>query len=103
MPRYSRVALFSPGRPEISPGRLRSKFGYDDPMRVAMVNTNRIKPPIGPLGLEYVAEALVAAGHEVRILDLCWADDPDEAIRAFLSHTEFGLVGISIRNTDDCS
>jgi len=32
-------------------------------MHVALVNTNRIKPPIAPIGLEYVAEAINAAGH----------------------------------------
>jgi len=44
-------------------------------MRVALVNTNRMKPPIAPIGLEYVAEALGAAGHRVEVLDLCWADE----------------------------
>jgi len=72
-------------------------------MRVALVNPNRIKPPISPLGLEYVAEGLLAAGHEVNILDLCWEEQPDMAIPAFFNSREYGLVGISIRNTDDCS
>lgn len=72
-------------------------------MLVALVNLNRIKPPISPLGLEYVGEALLAAGHEVNILDLCWEEEPEEAIAAFFSDREYGLVGISIRNTDDCS
>lgn len=72
-------------------------------MRVALVNTNRIKPPISPLGLEYVAETLLAAGHEVTILDLCWDEQPEKVIPRFFSTQEYGLVGISIRNTDDCS
>ena len=72
-------------------------------MRVALVNTNRIKPPISPLGLEYVAEALLAARHEVSILDLCWEEPPEKVIPRFFSTQEYALVGISIRNTDDCS
>ena len=72
-------------------------------MRVALVNPNRIKPPISPLGLEYVAEGLLAAGHEVNILDLCWEEQPEKAIPAFFNGREYGLVGLSIRNTDDCS
>ena len=72
-------------------------------MRVALVNSNRIQPPVAPLGLEYVAEALLAAGHEVRILDLCWEEQPEKAIQGFFNDREYGLVGISIRNTDDCS
>jgi radical SAM superfamily enzyme YgiQ (UPF0313 family) len=72
-------------------------------MRVALVNTNRIRPPVSPIGLEYVAEALLAAGHEVSILDLCWEEAPGRSIRDFFTGREYGLVGITIRNTDDCS
>jgi len=71
-------------------------------VNVALVNTNRIQPPIAPIGLDYVAEALNAAGHHVEILDLCWADDWDAAIASFLDGTSFGLIGVTLRNTDDC-
>jgi radical SAM superfamily enzyme YgiQ (UPF0313 family) len=71
-------------------------------MRVALVNTNRIKPPIAPIGLEYVAEALNCAGHHVEVLDLCWADDWEIAIASFLDKGKFDLIGITLRNTDDC-
>ena len=72
-------------------------------MHVALVNTNRIQPPIAPIGLDYVAEALNAAGHHVEILDLCWADDGDSAIAGFFNDggVDFGLVGVTLRNTDD--
>lgn len=72
-------------------------------MHVALVNTNRIKPPIAPIGLEYVAEALNAAGHHVEVLDLCWADDWSPAIVNFLNETNFDLIGVTLRNTDDCA
>jgi radical SAM superfamily enzyme YgiQ (UPF0313 family) len=71
-------------------------------MHVVLVNTNRIKPPIAPIGLEYVAEALHAAGHDVEILDLCWTDDAGSAIADFLGSTNVDLVGVTLRNTDDC-
>jgi radical SAM superfamily enzyme YgiQ (UPF0313 family) len=71
-------------------------------MHIALVNGNRIQPPIAPIGLEYVAEALHAAGHDVEILDLCWADDPDTALSRFFRDSSFGLVGVTLRNTDDC-
>jgi radical SAM superfamily enzyme YgiQ (UPF0313 family) len=70
-------------------------------MRVALVNTNRIKPPIAPIGLEYVAEAVNAAGHQVEVLDLCWADDWGSAIATFFEKTSFALVGVTLRNSDD--
>ena len=72
-------------------------------MHVVLVNTNRIKPPIAPIGLDYVAEALSAAGHHVAMLDLCWADDWDSAIGHCLNETDFDLIGVTLRNTDDCA
>lgn len=72
-------------------------------MHIALINTNRIKPPVAPIGLDYVAEALSAAGHAIELLDLCWEEDVDNAIAAFFSQKEFGLVGMTLRNTDDCA
>jgi len=71
-------------------------------MRVALVNTNRMQPPIAPIGLDYLAEALNAAGHGVELLDLAWEDDPHSAILRFLGGADFGLIGVTLRNTDDC-
>ncbi|MEK7407967.1 MAG: B12-binding domain-containing radical SAM protein [Acidobacteriota bacterium] len=72
-------------------------------MRVALVNTNRMRPPIAPIGLDYVAEALNAAGHHVELLDLCWEEDARAAIARVLDGADFGLVGVTLRNTDDCA
>jgi radical SAM superfamily enzyme YgiQ (UPF0313 family) len=72
-------------------------------MKIALVNTNRIRPPISPIGLEYVAETLQAAGKSVEILDLCWKDDMDADIENFFSDKHFNLVGLTLRNTDDCA
>jgi len=72
-------------------------------MRVALVNTNRIKPPIAPIGLDYVAEGLNAAGHHVEVLDLCWEDEWGSAIANFFDGTNFDLIGVTLRNTDDCT
>ena len=71
-------------------------------MQTALVNTNRIRPPIGPIGIDYVAEATAAAGHRVDVLDLCWADDWRGAIDDFLGRNSFDLIGLTLRNTDDC-
>jgi tryptophan 2-C-methyltransferase len=71
-------------------------------MRLALVNTNRMQPPIAPIGLDYLAEALNAAGHQVELLDLCWEKDAHAAIVKFLDSGDFGLIGVTLRNTDDC-
>ncbi len=71
-------------------------------MRVALVNTNRIEPPIAPIGLDYIAEALNASGHEVEICDPSAAEDWKLEVKDFFRRREFDLVGITLRNTDDC-
>ncbi|MCX6349760.1 MAG: radical SAM protein, partial [Candidatus Aureabacteria bacterium] len=70
-------------------------------MRAALVNTNRIRPPIAPVGLEYCAQALSASGCAVETLDLCWEDDPAGAVERFFRSRVFDLVGVTLRNIDD--
>lgn len=69
---------------------------------VALVNANTIKPAIAPLGLEYVAEACREAGIDAEIVDLCFADAPREYLGERLTALQPELVGISLRNTDNC-
>ena len=49
-------------------------------LNVLLVNANRMKPAVAPIGLDYVAQALDAAGHHVELLDLCFAPDATSAI-----------------------
>ena len=72
-------------------------------MQIALINTNRVRPPIAPIGLDYVAEALHAAGHSVKLLDLSWEENAESSISLFLNQSNFGMVGMTLRNTDDCS
>lgn len=69
---------------------------------LTLINTNRMMPPIGPIGLEYVAEAAQDQGLEVEVLDLCLCDDPDAALTAYFSDHAPTLIGLSFRNVDDC-
>ena len=70
---------------------------------LTLINTNRMQPPIAPIGLDYVAGAVRGAGFEVELLDLClvagrrtrrWPTTSPDA--------EPELVGLSFRNVDDC-
>jgi hypothetical protein len=72
-------------------------------MRIALINTNRMQPPVAPIGLDYIAEALHAAGHSIGMLDLCWEEEPQSATIRFLKKTEYDLIGMTLRNTDDCA
>lgn len=71
--------------------------------RVLLVNTNRMQPPVAPLGLEYLASALQSHGFEPSLLDLCFAGDPAPAIDRCLADGQPLAIGISLRNTDDSS
>lgn len=70
-------------------------------MRISLVNTNRMTPPIAPIGLDYLAAACRPEGLDVDVLDLAWAEDADAAIRAHFAANEPDLVGLSFRNVDD--
>jgi radical SAM superfamily enzyme YgiQ (UPF0313 family) len=69
---------------------------------LALINTNRMMPPIGPIGLDYVAGAARQAGFAVDLVDLCLAPDPDAALRAYFASHSPELIGLTFRNTDDC-
>ncbi|HTY64666.1 MAG TPA: radical SAM protein [Acidobacteriota bacterium] len=72
-------------------------------MKVSLINTNRTQPPVAPIGLDYIAEALHARGHAVQLLDLCWEEDPHAAIGRFFRNSGASLIGMTLRNTDDCA
>ncbi len=69
---------------------------------VFLVNTNVARPPVSPVGLEYVAEALIEAGVPVRALDLTFESDWKARLRGEFEQYEPLAVGLSVRNTDDC-
>jgi len=68
---------------------------------LTLINTNRMVPPIGPVGLDYVAASVRKAGIDVDVLDLCLCDDPDAALQNYFANHSPELIGISFRNTDD--
>jgi len=70
--------------------------------RVLLINTNRMKPAIAPLGLDYLGEALRGKGYRVDLLDLCFLEDYKKAIDDYFSKGSVLAIGITIRNTDDC-
>ena len=71
-------------------------------MRILLVNTNRMKPACAPIGLDYVADALIAAGHEPVLLDLCFSEDVNGDIRSALRDVDPRMIGVTVRNTDEC-
>ncbi|MBN1975514.1 MAG: radical SAM protein [Sedimentisphaerales bacterium] len=69
---------------------------------LVLVNTNRMSPPIAPIGLDYIAACAQKAGIEVEILDLGLTDKPDKAMKDYFSMNNPELIGVTFRNADDC-
>jgi radical SAM superfamily enzyme YgiQ (UPF0313 family) len=70
---------------------------------ILLINTNVARPPVSPVGLEYVGEALIDAGVPVHVLDFSFASDWKASLQKQLRNDEPLAVGLSVRNTDDCS
>ena len=70
---------------------------------ILLVNTNIARPPVSPVGLEYIGEALIDAGVSVQVLDFSFEADWKASLERRLKCDEPLVVGLSVRNTDDCS
>ncbi len=68
---------------------------------VVLINSNRMKPPVAPLALDYIGGALKAAGYVVRLVDLSLCED-DSYIEKVVGEAEPIAVGVTFRNSDDC-
>ena len=69
---------------------------------LTLINTNRMVPPIGPIGLDYIVGAARKVGIKVDVVDLCLTDDPLKALQTYFASHSPQLVGLSFRNVDDC-
>ena len=74
----------------------------EESVKVLLVNTNQMKPPVVPLALDYLASALTKDSFEVELLDLCFAADVASAIDHFLAQNSVSAIAVTLRNTDDC-
>jgi radical SAM superfamily enzyme YgiQ (UPF0313 family) len=69
---------------------------------LTLINTNKMLPAIGPIGLDYIAESVAKAGINVEVLDLAFIDDPAREMKEHFSAQRTDLVGLSFRNAEDC-
>ncbi len=66
-----------------------------------LVNPNRMKPPVAPLALDYLASALKKNGFQVDLLDLCFSTDISLDIERYFAHNDVIAIAVTLRNTDD--
>ncbi len=74
-------------------------------MRVLLVSANRehLPDPIFPLGLAYIAAAVVNAGHEIAVADLCFGRRPLADLRKQVARFQPQVIGLSLRNVDNAA
>lgn len=70
--------------------------------QVLLMNSNLMKPPVAPIGLDYIGNVLIKNGFDVELLDLNFSANIKYDIRNKLTNNSFLAIGINIRNTDDC-
>ena len=74
-------------------------------MRVLLINSN-LKDDIlaaPPIGLCYVASAAEVAGHEVRVLDLCFKRHIEPELEQAILGFSPQVIGVSLRNLDNAN
>jgi len=74
-------------------------------MRVLLINSN-LKDDIlaaPPIGLCYVASAAEVAGHEVRVLDLCFKRGLRQELEKAIIGFSPQVIGVSLRNLDNAN
>ena len=74
-------------------------------MRVLLINSN-LKDDIlaaPPIGVCYVASAAEVAGHEVRVLDLCFKRRIGKELERAISGFSPQVIGVSLRNLDNAN
>ncbi|WP_243373156.1 lipid biosynthesis B12-binding/radical SAM protein [Geotalea sp. SG265] len=72
-------------------------------MDILLISANRERTPypVFPLGLSYLAGPLGEKGHNLKVLDLCFADDPELAVSEAIDGFAPGVVVLSLRNIDN--
>ncbi|MFC2155228.1 lipid biosynthesis B12-binding/radical SAM protein [Acidobacteriota bacterium] len=72
-------------------------------MKILLISVNREKHPypVQPLGAAYIAGALKAKKHDVKVLDLCFIDNYKAVLSDCLKEFCPDITGFSIRNIDN--
>ncbi|MGW8181887.1 MAG: cobalamin-dependent protein, partial [bacterium] len=59
-------------------------------------------PPIAPIGLDYLADSLIAQEHDPTLLDFCISNPDPRLVAEMVNRAAPEVVGFTVRNTDDC-
>ena len=66
---------------------------------LTLINTNKMTPLIGPVGLDYIAGSVKNTGVDgVELVDLALVEEPIKVLKEYFSVHQPELIGISFRN-----
>ena len=68
-------------------------------MIVHLINPNRLRPRVPPIGLDYLHDSLVQHGHEVLLFD--FGIQAPGKLNNLIQRKDPDIIGISVRNLDD--
>ena len=68
---------------------------------VLLLNPNRMRPPIAPIGIEYLLPGLEEAGYGVDVCDLTFSEDWRATLHHALSISPYNAILDTVRNLDD--
>ncbi|RQD78130.1 MAG: radical SAM protein, partial [Candidatus Syntrophonatronum acetioxidans] len=71
--------------------------------RVLLINNNSLKPPVAPVGLDYLASDLKHRDIKPVIADLIWSNDSLGELKKRIDKEDLDLISLTIRNLDDSS
>src|SRR5437016_10943779 len=68
---------------------------------VALVNPNKIHPPVAPYAVDVLSTSLENDGFEVQVVDLTFHREKwQDALAEYFTRHKPMLIGVTIRNTD---
>jgi len=70
---------------------------------IISINQEKLPSAVAPIGAACIVGILQQSGHEVSFLDLCFANSIKRNIIRELKKSDPDVVGLSIRNLDNCS
>ncbi len=98
---WPRERLDDCARPYVAADGARSVSEVAGMRKFVLVNANIVRPPVSPVGLEYMAHSLQSNGIPVEIVDLAFEPDWKASLASAVADGPLA-VGIAVRNTDDC-
>ncbi|MHA1380051.1 MAG: B12-binding domain-containing radical SAM protein [Candidatus Helarchaeota archaeon] len=70
--------------------------------RILFINPIKIRPVVGPIGLDYIGHRLQQSGFKIDIIDNSFSSNIEDSIKDYIVKNSPLAIGVTVRNTDDC-